>query len=256
MQEVLDFQNWTAMNLLALVLGVLIVVVGLMVFGLRDVLRFSWTRVWAIATVCFQQSIRRRVLWSTPLVIVGVILVSQFQRAVDAQDAIRQATMYCLFATGMLVTLVTIILACTNLPREIETRVIYTVATKPTTRLEIVLGKVIGFVRVSFWILLIMGVFTWGYLHVLDWQLRREISAQLDAGVVDRGSRATFEFYRDQGTLHARQIAVPMGLGFYSREPRPTPNDPDRWLPGGGGDTELHLGFLIDRSQLPTPPPP
>lgn len=255
MSDVFDFQNWSVMNLLAALLGALIVVVGLVVFGWRDLARFSWTRVWAIATVCFQQSIRRRVLWITPLVIVGVILVSQFQRAVDAQDAIRQATMYSLFATGMLVMLVTIILACTNLPGEIETRVIYTVATKPTTRLEIVLGKVIGFVRVSFWILLIMGVFTWGYLNVLDWQLRRQIAAQLDAGAVEKASRPTFEFYRDHGTLHARQIAVPVGLGFFAHEPRPTKDDPDRWFAGGGSDSELHLGFVIDRSQLPTPPP-
>src|SRR5712675_1397499 len=98
-------------------------------------------------------------------VIVLMLVVAQFQKPVDAQDAVRQTTSYCLFATGLLVAIVTIILACTNLPQEIENRVIYTVATKPITRLEIVIGKVIGFCRVSFWILLIMGLFSWSYLR-------------------------------------------------------------------------------------------
>ena len=48
---------------------------------------------------------------------------------------------------------------------------IFTVVTKPTTRLEIVLGKVVGFAGVSAAILVIMGVFTFGYLEVRNRQL-------------------------------------------------------------------------------------
>ncbi len=123
-------------------------VVGLFVIGLKDVLRLSVARIWAVSNVSFTEAIRKRVLWVTPLAIVGVILVSQFQKPVDELDAIRQTTKFCLFATGMLVTLTAILLACTNLPKEIENRVIFTIVTKPTTRLEIVLGKVLGFARV------------------------------------------------------------------------------------------------------------
>src|SRR3954470_14722277 len=186
---------------LAIIVLILIVLVGLLGIGLKDVLRFSITRAWAISGVCFRQSIRRRVLWLTPLVILGVLIVSQFQKAIDPQDAVRQQTSYCLFASGLLVAIVTIILACTNLPQEIENRVIYTVATKPITRLEIVVGKVIGFVRVSFWILLIMGLFSWGYLRFRDWRLRSEIRAQLE-GPTETNLRPTLEYYRDRGTLH------------------------------------------------------
>ena len=60
-------------------------------------------------------------LWITPLAILGVIVVSQLQRPLDEQDAIRQTTKFCLFATGLLVTVATIILACTNLPRRSTT---------------------------------------------------------------------------------------------------------------------------------------
>src|SRR5690242_8470835 len=155
-----------------LILAGVIVLVGLFVIGLRDVTRFSLKRIWAISSVNFAESIRRRVLLITPLAIIGVIIVSQLQHPVDEADAIRQTIKFCLFATGMVVTVVTIILACTNLPKEIENRVIYTVVTKPTTRLEIVLGKILGFARVSATILVIMGVFTWGYLELRAWNLR------------------------------------------------------------------------------------
>ena len=42
--------------------ALVIVLVGLLGIGLRDLLRLSPRRVGAIASVCFRQSIRRRVL--------------------------------------------------------------------------------------------------------------------------------------------------------------------------------------------------
>src|SRR5436190_11021912 len=159
--------------------GALIVLVGLFVIGLKDLARFSLKRSWAISSVCFAESYRRRVLLITPLAIVGVIVVSQLQRPLDEQDAIRQTIKFCLFATGLIVVVTGIILACTNLPREIDNRVIYTIVTKPTTRLEIVLGKIVGFARVSALILLIMGLFTWAYLHVRAWNMERAIAQRL-----------------------------------------------------------------------------
>src|SRR5213075_77004 len=155
---------------------------------------------------------------------------------------------YCLFATGLLVAIVTIILACTNLPQEIENRVIYTVATKPTTRLEIVIGKVIGFVRVSFWILVIMGLFSWGYLRVRDWRLRSEIRTQLD-GPTDANVRPTLEYYARSGTLHARELVLPSKLTIYSHEPL-APDD--KWTPGGG-EGEIMAPFELERAQFPAP---
>src|SRR5687768_14558933 len=157
-----------------------VILLAFLVFGFRDVVRLSWARISAISSVSFQESIRRRVLWITPLAILGAIVVSQLQVAIDPQDAIRQTTKICLFATGLVVTLTAIILACTSLPKEIENRVIYTIVSKPTTRLEIVLGKVWGFAKVSAAILSIMGVFTFLYLHVRAYRLSTSIAAALE----------------------------------------------------------------------------
>ncbi|MFI5379125.1 MAG: ABC transporter permease [Tepidisphaerales bacterium] len=230
----------------------LILLAGLLL-GFKDIVRFSLTRALAIASVCFTQSRRRGVFFITPLVILGVIVVSQFQKADDAQDAIRQTTNACLFAAGLLVTVVIIMVACTNIPREIENRVIYTVTTKPVTRLEIVLGKVMGFSAVSFWILVIMGVFALAYLNWLDHRARHIIHVQLEANEIPRTSRVTAEYYDRHGTLHSRVFGIPQRLTFLATEPR----GPDDWWipadPKSGGEGSIVVPFLVDESKIPPP---
>lgn len=216
---------------LPIVLGILIVVVGLFIMGFKDLTRFSFRRVWAISSVAFDESIRRRVLLLTPLAVAGFIIVTQLQRPLDEQDAIRQTTKVCLFATGLLVTMAIIILACTNLPKEIENRVIYTIVTKPTTRLELVVGKVLGFARVSAAILLIMGLASYGYLQWRAHSMRQDINRRLDAGAVDPISRPTLVHYAQAGLLNARSFQRPADLQIYARPPVP---GQDVWMTGGG----------------------
>ena len=81
------------------------VVIGLLLIGRNDVKRFSLKRTWAISGVCFAESIRRKVLWLTPLAMIAVILITQFERALDEQDALRQTVKFCLFATGTVIIL-------------------------------------------------------------------------------------------------------------------------------------------------------
>src|SRR4051794_8611280 len=79
-----------------------VIVLAIATLGIQDVGRFSFRRVRAIAGVSFVEAIRRRVLYVTPLAILGVIAISQLTRPFDEQDAIRQTTRYCLFAAGMI----------------------------------------------------------------------------------------------------------------------------------------------------------
>ena len=199
-----------------LAVAVAIVIVGL-VYGLRDIRQFHPARVWALSSVSYTDAIRRRVLWVTPVAIVGILAVAQFLDPVDPQDALRQTVKVCLFATGMVVVVTAIILACTNLPKEIDSRVIYTVVTKPTTRLEIVLGKVLGFARVSAVILLIMGAFTLAYLKLREWRTRSWIREQLAANAVDVQLRPAFQLYADNGLLVTKTMADPLAAQVLSR---------------------------------------
>ena len=211
-------------------------------FGLSDLARLSLKRIWAISGVCFAESIRRRVLLITPLAILGVIIISQLQRPNDEQDVIRQTTKMAVFATGLLVAISTIILACTNLPREIENRVIFTIVTKPTTRLEIVLGKVIGFARVSAVILLIMGIFSYGYLELRSWTLQRSIAARLESKDISPTSVATLTYYHDAGLLNAKTLETPDDVQIYARLPEESGT---RRYVYGNGEGSLLVPFDI-----------
>ncbi|HTL30476.1 MAG TPA: ABC transporter permease subunit [Tepidisphaeraceae bacterium] len=240
-------------NLGGAIIGLVIVVFGLLVYGFRDLLRFSLTRAWAISSVCWSESIRRKVLWITPLAIVGVIIVAQLQRPSDEQDAIRQTIKFCLFATGLLIVITTIILAATNLPKEIDNRVIYTVVTKPTTRLEIVVGKIIGFARVSGAILLIMGIFTAGYLHLRASFLRDDIRQRLEAGQVSPTDLASYQHYREAGLLNAKTLEAPKTMEIYARLPEPGSNI--RWF-NGNSEGEAMVPFEFTKEEFVPPDDP
>ncbi len=227
----------------------LFVLLGLVIYGLPDWRRFSLKRSWAISGVVFAESIRRRVLLIILVAIPGIIVVSQLQNPMDEQDAIRQTTKVCLFASGIVVVMTSIILACTNLPREIESHVIFTVVTKPTTRLEIVLGKIIGFGRVSATVLILMGLFSYGYLHLRAHRLLAAVQDTLDHGNVDLNKRASLEFYKMSGLLAARQYSAAMDLQIYSRLPKV--GDDTRYMRGSDGSFAVR--FLVDPQKLLVP---
>lgn len=245
--ELLPFSQ----DALSVLIPAVVVVAGLLIYGFKDLLRFSPYRARAISSVCFSESIRRRVLWITPLAMLGVVVISQLQKPLDdGQDAIRQVIKTCLFATGLLVTVTAIILACTNLPKEIESRVIYTIVTKPTTRLEIVVGKTMGFAKVSLAILLLMGVFTAIFVHTRAWILRRSIAQRLDAGMVEAASRRTYEYWRDEGLLTSRSFERPDELQVFARLPKD--QDTRRWF-FGSGEGEILVPFRVTPEQLVPP---
>ena len=201
------------------VVAAAVVVAGLLVYGLTDLQRFSVARTWSLSSVSFRDAVRRRVLWVAPLAMLGVVIVTQLINPTDELDAVRQTIQYCLFATGLVVIVVTIILGCTSLPREIESRVIYTIVTKPTTRFEILVGKLLGYARVSALILLLMGAFTWAYVGLRAWSLRGDIDAKLEARIDDPARLAWLEHFRGAGLLSARDLVAPTDYQVYARLP-------------------------------------
>ena len=202
-----------------LILGVLLVVLGLGVYGLRDLLKFSVGRAWAVGGVVFRESVRRRVLWITPLAMLAVLLLVRLQNPADEADAIRQATRFCLFASGLVAVLVTLVLACTNLPREMESRVIFTIVTKPLTRLELLVGKVLGLARLAALLLLIMGVFSYGLLLVLNATLVGDVRERLAGPLALEAERPYLEHLADGGLLRAEHVDAGDDLQVYAVAP-------------------------------------
>lgn len=235
--------EWIVGNVPVLLAG-LILFLGLVV-GAGDLLKFSARRTWAISSVNFREAIRRRVLWVTPLAMLGIVAITQLSHPYDELDAIRQTTKYALFATAIVLVLTILILASTNLPREIDNRVIYTIVTKPATRLEIILGKTIGFARTSAMILLVMGLFTYLYLHINAAQLASSARNRLDTLPPGDLSRDTLQNYVSDGLLRARDYNRAAALNIFAQVP--TPADPYRWTMGNG-EQDVIYPFVLPAS--------
>ncbi len=219
---------------LSLLLGGLLVL-ALLLYGLRDLLRFSLYRTWAISGVVFRESVRRNVLWVTPLAMLAVVLLVQLQHPVDEADAIRQTLRACLLASALVVIVVALILASTNLPREISSRVIFTLVTKPLTRFELLLGKIIGFARLSALVLAIMGLFTLLLLWTMDFALVNRIQTTLQTELPVESRRPYLQYIADNGLLRAQRIDTGDDLQIYAelpQDPADTATAPRYFLAG------------------------
>jgi hypothetical protein len=107
-----------------------------------------------------------------------------------------------------------------------------------------------GFARVSAAILIIMGLFTFGYLHLRAWRLQSYIATRLEAGAVDAASRPTLKHYQHAGLLNAKSFALPVDFQVYAQ----VPNAGDEWVRMlGNGEQHFVVPFDLKKSDLEPP---
>ena len=125
--------------------------------GLADIAGMSGRRIWALARLAIQESLRRNVLVVLGLFALIVLFADWF---LDPQS-VNPGKLYLGFilaATNLLVCLVVLVLSVFSLPADVKAKAIQTVTTKPVRTSEIVLGRILGFAIVGSVLLAIMGV--------------------------------------------------------------------------------------------------
>ena len=133
--------------------------------GIRDISELSMRRIWALAVLTFREAVRRKAL--LVFVVFGVLFMfgSWFLTSADekADIQIERHVVFVFTAIGWLVLPVVLMLSCWGIPEDIKARSVHTVVTKPVRRIEIVLGRILGFSLISTMIVAIMGVvgFIW-----------------------------------------------------------------------------------------------
>ena len=142
--------------------------------GLADVLAISPRRVWALARLAIQESLRRNVLVVLAVFALILLFAGWFLDPASVNPG-RLYVGFILAATNLLVCLVTLVLAVFSLPADIKSRAIQTVTTKPVRTAEIVLGRILGFAVVGTCLLALMGISGWAFVvrsvsheHVLE----------------------------------------------------------------------------------------
>ena len=128
-----------------------------------DLVQISPRRVWALASLAIQESIRRRVVVVFAVFILLLLFAGWFLDP-GSEDPARLYLSFVLTATSYLVLLLALILSSLSLPADIKNRTLHTVVTKPVRTSEVVLGRIVGFAVVGSLLLLIMGTISYGFV--------------------------------------------------------------------------------------------
>jgi len=146
--------------------------------GIRDVSELSWRRIWAVSTLTVREAVRRKAL--LVFVIFGILFMfgSWFLSSAGekADIEIERHVVFVFTAVSWLVLPVILMLACWGIPEDIKARSLHTVVTKPVRRIEVVLGRMLGFSLVATFIVALMGIV--GYIWI-DRQIPQTIHERL-----------------------------------------------------------------------------
>jgi hypothetical protein len=128
-----------------------------------DLVHTSPRRLFALARLSVQESIRRRVLTGFVVFIVVLLFAGWFLNP-GTTDPAELYLSFVLTATSYLILFMALVLSAFSLPADIENRTIFTIVTKPVRPTEMVLGRVLGFSAVGTGLLALMGLVSYGFV--------------------------------------------------------------------------------------------
>lgn len=147
-------------------------VIGGTLRGLKEFMSPSPRRIYAIATLTFKESIRKKALLVFVVFAVLFMFASWFMASPSDRPEmqVKNFVAFVFIAMNWLVLPVVLLLACWGLPEDIRIRSLHTVVTKPVRRNEVVLGRMLGFASVGTMILVIMSAvgYVWIQRQVSD----------------------------------------------------------------------------------------
>ncbi len=159
-----------------------LIVLLFLMFGVRELMLLfqrydrrmgtGWSRVWAVARATMFEAWAGRV-WLLPVLWLGAgMLLILAVRPFDESERMPLYIKTLLSSQEALLLIMMWVMACVSLPRERERKILMTNASKPLSRLEIVLGKIVGFSTISALALGLMGLASLAILQVSDLRLR------------------------------------------------------------------------------------
>ena len=131
--------------------------------GVGDLAGTSARRVWALARLAVQESLRRNVLVVLAVFALVLLFAGWFLDPANPNPG-KLSMGFVLGVTNLLVCLVTLLLAVFSLPADVKSRTIQTVTTKPVRTAEIVLGRTLGFAAIGTALLAVMGLAGWAFV--------------------------------------------------------------------------------------------
>ncbi len=189
-------------------------------------------RVWALALVTLRQGLRMRLWLLAPLAILVIVAADLSSERFDPVfDTVPGAVGTALLVTAGVAMIVGLFFATYSVPSEIDTRVAYTVATKPASRCEFIAGKILG---VGVLLAALLGVVLAGaYVHirVRAANVREQAASRLAA------DEARARFAADLNALQGVARNGPLGVHAYRS-------------PASGPDIVIHHADPVPESEI------
>jgi hypothetical protein len=131
-----------------------------------DLFSLSPRRVFALAQLTFREAYRRKALMVFVVFAILLMFAGWFLTSSNLQPEfqVKVYVSFVLRAISWLVLPVVLLLACWGIPEDIKLRSMHTVVTKPARRLELVLGRMLGYSFIGLAVLAVMGVVGWGWI--------------------------------------------------------------------------------------------
>ena len=156
---------------------IVLLILAFVLTAFRDIARLGhgFSRAWAIGRVTISEAWNAR-MWAVPLVWFGVcvLLGVLIVRGYEPSGVVRVYMTIFLRAQALILLIYLGILACVTLPRERERHTLVTTGSKPISRLELLLGKVMGLSAAGVLMLVVMMILTWGYMKAVDFKIRHD----------------------------------------------------------------------------------
>ena len=132
----------------------------------RDIAAVSSGRILAVARLTLKESLRRKALAIFVVFAILLMFAGWFLTSANQQEALQVSVhiSFLLTAISWLILPAVMFLACWSIPEDIRVRSLHTVVTKPIRRIEVVLGRIVGFGVVVVVVVVVMGVA--GYIWI------------------------------------------------------------------------------------------
>jgi ABC-type transport system involved in multi-copper enzyme maturation permease subunit len=249
---------------------VVLLYLGVKIAGEATHLR--WRRLYAIAWQTVVEAYRR--MWA-PWVVLALFVIflaftGWFLRDQRVAELAKLYVGSLSLVISLLLTLMILILAPISIPNDIRQQTIYTVVTKPVRRLEVIWGRMLGYMALVTVVVLVFGGISLGYLErVVRRQVditREKAVASVKAGRVDEAKQlsdaadqlanrmsarlpieGSLVFTDSRGTKRTKGIDVGMEMASRSHIEGATPSRAT-WRFGPAVEDPLRPGVPIDRA--------
>ncbi|HZZ28007.1 MAG TPA: ABC transporter permease [Pirellulales bacterium] len=124
---------------------------------LVDLIHISPRRVWALARLAVQESMRRKI-WTALIAFVVILMFAGWFLDPNSPEPGPLYLKFVMSWTTYLAVLLALFISAFSLPNDFKNRTITTVVTKPVRSAEIVLGRIIGFTLICTALLAVMAL--------------------------------------------------------------------------------------------------